>query len=454
MLSTVADHSQSTLFDTEQTSGGGWLRARLSGGWAGANAPSLPPARQLPTPPRAPETRKLSVAVLGAGHGGLALAGYLAEHRHRVALWNRSPERIAPVAALGDIHLTPPGSATVHTSVAVATCNMAAALAQSRLVLVAVPAYAHADVARACAPHLRNGQTVLLLPGRTGGALEFRRVLRQAGCRARLLLGEANTFPFAARSLGPAAAVIYGAKADVQAAALPATLTPQLLAECRLALPMLSAARSVLHTGLANFGAILHPVITLLNAERIARGESFDFYAEGVTSEVASILATADAERLRVARAYGVAVPSLTSWIGASYGHHADTIEAAVGGNPAYIGIKAPSTLAHRYLLEEVPTGLIPLVELGRAAGLALPTLTSLVRQARAVLAGTPWPRQRTLDILGLEGLGTRAIRRFVERGVTVAPRYFAAARAAPFGRLSAGRRVVPSVDLIGSMIA
>ena len=35
---------------------------------------------------------------------------------------------------------------------------------------VAVPASGHADVARACAPYLRDGQTVLLLPGRTGGA--------------------------------------------------------------------------------------------------------------------------------------------------------------------------------------------------------------------------------------------------------------------------------------------
>ena len=57
--------------------------------------------------------RNLSVAVLGAGHGGLALAGYLAQQGHRVALWNRSAARIAPVAELGGIRLTQPGSARV-----------------------------------------------------------------------------------------------------------------------------------------------------------------------------------------------------------------------------------------------------------------------------------------------------------------------------------------------------
>jgi hypothetical protein len=150
---------------------------------------------------------RLSVTILGAGHGGLALAGYLAQQGHRVALWNRSAERIAPVAEQGGILLTMPGAAPVHTPVALATASMASAVGASRRILVAVPASAHADVARACAPYLRDGQTVLLLPGRTGGALEFQRVLAEAGCRANVLLGEANTFPLASRAVGPAGLV-------------------------------------------------------------------------------------------------------------------------------------------------------------------------------------------------------------------------------------------------------
>src|SRR5262249_27973763 len=159
----------------------------------------------------------------------------------------------------------------------------------------------------------------------------------------------------------------------------------------------LSPARSVLHTGLANVGAVLHPVIALLNADRIARGEPFDFYADGVTPAVAAALAAADSERLRVARAYDVQALSLRRCVAAAYGHQADTVGEAVGGNPAYAGIKAPATLEHRYLLEDVPTGLVPLLELGRAAGLALPTLQALLERARAALGGDRWPRPRTL---------------------------------------------------------
>jgi opine dehydrogenase len=224
---------------------------------------------------------------------------------------------------------------------------------------------------------------------------------------------------------------------------------------------MLRPARSVLHTGLANLGAILHPVITLLNAHRIWRGDSFDFYTEGVTCAVAAVLAAADRERLRIAAAYGVATCSLRNWIASAYGHVADTIQAALVGNPAYVGIKAPASLEHRYLLEDVPTGLIPLIDLGEAAGVACPTLRSLVDRARAVFGGEPWRAPRTLDVLGLEGFGIRAIRTFVERGLAPIPAGILRAGAAPvlrFGsvraRVAGSNRIPARGNLIGSVSA
>ena len=361
-----------------------------------------------------PTCRTRSVAVLGAGHGGMALAGALAQRGHRVALWNRTLERIDAVRERGGLRLTLPGATAVDAPIAVATSSMARALADAEVVLVAVPASGHVDVARGAAAYLRDGQTVLLLPGRTGGALEFRRVLAEVGCRAEILLGEANTFPIAARTTGPATSVIFGTKAELLVAALPASRNGALLDACRPILPMIAPSRSVLHTGLANVGAILHPVITLGNARRIHRGERFDFYTDGVTPPVAATLAAADAERLRVARAYGVTVDSLTAWIGTAYGHQTETVREAVSGNPAYVGIQAPATLVHRYLLEDVPTGLIPLLELGCAAGLRLPTLSGLVDAARRVLGEVRWQRPRTLAALGLSGLTPEEIRTLV----------------------------------------
>lgn len=333
---------------------------------------SWPETRQRQSAPRIPSLSRANVsrlagrtaksvvrdrvAVLGAGNGGLALAGYLAQRGQRVSLWNRSVGSVASVRMLGGIRVGMPGAAPRFASVSTATCDMRDALAGARVILVAVPASAHADIARRCGPYLRDGQTILLLPGRTGGALEFRRVLQESGFQADVLLGEANTFPFAARCVGPAQAVIFGTKTELLTAAAPANRTAKLIAACRPFLPMLVPARSVLETGLANLGAILHPTITLLNAGRIERGESFDFYTEGVTAAVAATLADADAERLAIARAYGVPAISLVDWVEIAYGHRGESIQAAIGDNPAYSGIKAPNTLRHRYQLP-LPVG-------------------------------------------------------------------------------------------------
>jgi opine dehydrogenase len=384
----------------------------------------------------------VAVAVLGAGNGGLALAGRLSLQGHRVSLWNRSAGPVDAVRQKDGIRLTLPGATPTLARINVATTEMASALRGVDVVLVAVPATGHADVARKAARHLRDGQTILLLPGRTGGALEFQRVLRTAGCSANILLGEANTFPLASRAVAPAEACIFGAKAELLAAALPASRTSELIDNCRAVLPMLSAARSVLHTGLSNLGAIIHPSITLFNADRIEGSDSFDFYAQGVTQEVADVLAAADEERLAIANAHGETVQSLTDWVAAAYGHRADTIREALGSNPAYVGIKAPATLQHRYLLEDVPTGLIPLIALGAVAGIAAPTLRHLENLARRKLVRQCWQCPRTLHALGLEGLTSEEIHAVVQRGhsgrATSTMGYAAVRRESPWGAATA----------------
>ena len=168
-----------------------------------------------------------------------------------------------------------------------------------------------------------------------------------------------------------------------------------------------------------------------------------------MTQHVADVLAAADEERLRVAAAYGVAVQSLQDWIGTAYGHRADSIKAAVGGNPAYVGIKAPGTLQHRYLFEDIPTGLIPLIDLGEAAGLALPTLRYLVSLARTRLGRELWQHPRTLESLGLTGLNADEIRSHVIVGSHRQRRFETVAASVP--RCAGGPEVPRSAVLIGS---
>ncbi len=49
---------------------------------------------------------KLKIAVLGAGHGGLAMAGHLSLMGYKVNLYNRGEERLWGVKSSGTIEVT------------------------------------------------------------------------------------------------------------------------------------------------------------------------------------------------------------------------------------------------------------------------------------------------------------------------------------------------------------
>jgi opine dehydrogenase len=71
------------------------------------------------------------------------------------------------------------------------------------------------------APFLRDGQIVVLNPGRTGGALEFAETIRRSGSPARPVLCEAQTFIYASRALSRFEARIFRIKDSVALASLP-----------------------------------------------------------------------------------------------------------------------------------------------------------------------------------------------------------------------------------------
>lgn len=375
-------------------------------------------SRRSQLPRRTPVSTP-TAAVLGAGHGGLALAAYLAASRVAVNLWNRSPGPIAAIRGRGGILLTGGAAGERFVLPQRVTNEMDEAVAGAEVVLVALPASAHADVAWAVAPFLRDGQMILLLPGRTGGALEFRRVLLEAGCTAQVVVGEAQSFPFASRVVGPGAAAIYRVKRELPVAALPAARTPELVAAVRPLLPMVVPAPSVLTTSFENMGAVLHPGISLLNAGRIESPDDFLFYCEGVTSSVAHFLEALDSERVAVARAYGVTARTLPQWLHDAYGVGGDELRDIIVNNQAYAGITAPDTLDHRYIHEDVPTGLVPLVALARVAGVPVPATEAAIGLANAIHRCDYRQTGRTLERQGLSGMTAEAIREYAMRGGT-----------------------------------
>ena len=216
---------------------------------------------------------RVHFTVIGAGHGGKTMAAHLALMGFPVKLYNRTFDNIATIHARGGIELTScEGGPQGFGHLELVTSDISEAIEGAEVIMVVVPSTAHESIAIAAAPFLRAGQIVVLNPGRTLGALHFRRTLDQYGCEPGVIMAEAETLLYASRSDGPALARIFRIKESVPLAALPASCTRHVLSYLNQAYPQFIDGTSVLHTGLNNMGAIFHPALTLLNSGRIEFG--------------------------------------------------------------------------------------------------------------------------------------------------------------------------------------
>lgn len=359
---------------------------------------------------------ELQVTVIGAGHGGKAMAAELAARKFHVRLYNRTYVNIEIIAARGGIELTYEDGRSFFGKLQCVTSNIEEAISGANLIMVVVPASGHADIASACAPYLKDGQIIVLNPGRTGGSLEFYQVLQQTGCQADVIVAEAETFLFASRSIGPAEVHIFRQKNSLPFAALPSSRNEAVLEVISEIYPQFIPAKNVLYTSLNNMGAVFHPALMLLNAGWIeaTQGE-FQFYLEGVTPATACILERLDRERVTVATAMGVKAQSATEWLARAYSAHGDTLHDAIHANPGYKGITAPGSVRHRYIFEDVPYSLVPMAALGRRFGVDVQGIEAMIQLA-CIMHGTDYRhRGRTLARMGLEGLSIEEITRFVE---------------------------------------
>ena len=82
-----------------------------------------------------------------------------------------------------------------------------------------------------------------------------------------------------------------------------------------------------------------------------------------------------------------------------------------------YQATGTPKSLDHKFITEDVLTGLIPISALGVVAGVRTPAIDALVELVRAMTGKDFAAEGRTLERLGLSGMDASQIRRVVEEG-------------------------------------
>lgn len=329
----------------------------------------------------------MTIAVLGAGTGGLAATVELTRAGHDVTLWNRSPARLAPHAdgirftgVLGEGTASPTGGLT---------SDLGAALSGAEAVVVCLPSAVHPQLFAELAQH-GCAAPVILNPGHTGGALHLRQVFTEHGAPVPPV-AEFSTLTYVGR-VRDGVANVSGRAGSVRAGALPGGEAA--LDWAQHLFPGAAPVPDVLASSLSNINLVLHPPGAMLGAAWVeATSGAFTFYVEGMTDGVARVVEQLDRERLTVAQAFGHTLPTLVqemAAVGTVEPEDADSgTAAAIRGGKANRTIPAPDSLQHRYYREDFAFGLRPFVALASIAGVTVPAAASLLELATVLVPET-----------------------------------------------------------------
>jgi opine dehydrogenase len=142
-----------------------------------------------------------SVAIIGAGIGGLYLLAELGIAGFKLRLHDLDDSKLSEIRARGgvDVESESGGFAAVDR----ATTDLPSAVDGADVIIVVTGGNGQAVVARSLAPLVRDGQVILLIRGNTGGSPIIRRVLDDAGCRAEVDVAEMDNYPYSCWRLSP-----------------------------------------------------------------------------------------------------------------------------------------------------------------------------------------------------------------------------------------------------------
>ncbi len=352
---------------------------------------------------------KLKIAVLGAGHGGLAMAGHLALMGHKVNLFNRGEERLWGVKSSGTIEIT--GEIEGFGKINLATTSMKEAIEGCELIMVVVPASAHKWMAEQMAQHLVDDQIIILHPGRTYGAIEFKQILSRMKIKANVIISEAQTFIYASRATGPSQVHIFRIKHSIPVASIRAHLIPHVIGKIRRFYPQFVPGDNVFKTSFENIGSVFHPALCILNSGWIEHDVDYQFYHEGATPSVTKVLEKIDEERVQVAEALGIRAISARQWLYMAYSSTGETLFEAMKKNIGYRGILAPRSLKVRYMEEDIPCSLVPIASTGKMLNVGTPTIDSIIHMGALMNSTDYWAKGRTMENLDLAGMSVRDLR-------------------------------------------
>jgi opine dehydrogenase len=355
----------------------------------------------------------MRVSILGAGAIAYGAAAYLAQAGHDPMLWSPSGKRTAALAAGKPLIATNAIDGTFTPRIG---SSCADAIQNADAVMVALPGYGHKSVLAAAAAHLREGQPVIISSHASFGALYLSKLLAARGVQVPIIAW--GTTLTTGRQPSPTEVNVATVRQKIDLATVPDGAIAAGHALCTTLFGDRFVQRDgLMAIALSNLNPQNHLGIALLNLTRMEQGEAWS-QGQNITPTVGRLIEALDAERLAIAKIFGLSVRTVKEHFSLSF--HVPMASVSEMNQEMHRqgrGGLGPATVNSRYVLEDVPFGLLPTILLGRLAGSPAP-----LHEAGVALFSAAYGRDFAQDNdllpeLGLERLSVAQLQQLMRSG-------------------------------------
>lgn len=320
--------------------------------------------------------------ILGAGAAGLGMAGILALSGYSVTVYNRSKERILPLINDG-LNIVFPTNEKYHEDKIIFTDILQNE--EYDFIFFCLNSNAQEEMSKTIYKHYGCKGLWLLIPGHTFGAIA---VLNSMGVNSKKIqIMELQALPFVCRIIDDNTVKILQYKKRISAASYMRRENEEKIKNLMKQVNILhfDISESNLWSSMNNVTFAVQPIILLLNAGRVER--TFHFYSEGSNRYINNLINRVDEERILIAQKIGVenALTSI-SILKDMYGVDGNNISEVLQNVDGFRDIISPNTLMHRFIIEHVETGMVPIESVAEYLGLKVPNISSFITIASSVV--------------------------------------------------------------------
>ncbi len=357
------------------------------------------------------------MAVLGGGNGAFAMAADFSLQGFEVRMWSRFPEEFNEIRSTRTIKVSGPLTQG-NAHIACITADIGEAVDGAELICIPLPAFTQESVAECLGPHLQDGQVIFLSPG-TFGTYIMAKYFKEKDYWKDIALAETGTLPYLTRKVSPSESYIITRAVHLPTGVFPAQKTEEAIARIRTFFPSVHGIENALSGALMNAGPVIHSPLIVLNTGPIEHFPEFDIHNEGTTPSIRKIISLLDNERIAIREAfdfkpnhypledyYDKTRPN--EWM---YPPETPRLLTESGKWQEKLSYQ------HRYVTEDIAYGLAFLVSLGDYIGVPVPIARSLLTLA-GVINGIDYRKEgRTLESTGLADKPPGKLKRFLETG-------------------------------------